>query len=155
MSETEHQKIRVSLQLVGQGTQESIPRYQTELSSGVDLHASESMVLLVGKRALVPTGISISLPAGTEAQIRPRSGLAYRNGITCLNTPGTIDADYRGEIKVLLINLGDEDFQIKKGDRIAQLVVAPVYQVEWEVCAQLNESERGDGGFGHTGVTSP
>ncbi len=133
----------------------ALPSYETSQSAGMDLRAavpeSDPMSLAPGERALVPTGLAIALPAGFEAQIRPRSGLAAKNGITCLNTPGTIDADYRGEIKVILINLGQEPFVIKRGERIAQMVIAPVTQGRWELVETLPETERGAGGFGSTG----
>jgi dUTP pyrophosphatase len=133
----------------------ALPAYETALSAGMDLRAAvpedEPMTLASGARALVPTGMTIALPADYEAQIRPRSGLAFKNGITCLNTPGTIDADYRGEVKVLLINLGQEPFVIKRGERIAQMVIAPVTQGEWTVVDTLSETARGAGGFGSTG----
>jgi dUTP pyrophosphatase len=133
----------------------ALPAYETALSAGMDLRAAvpedEPMTLAPGARALVPTGLTIALPAGYEAQIRPRSGLAFKNGVTCLNTPGTIDADYRGEVKVLLINLGQEAFVIKRGERIAQTVIAPVTQGEWEIVETLSETARGAGGFGSTG----
>lgn len=132
-----------------------LPSYATPQSAGVDLRAAlpadKPLTLEAGKRTLVPTGLRIALPDGFEAQVRPRSGLAAKHGITLLNTPGTIDADYRGEIKVLLMNLGDEPFEIQRGERIAQLIVAPVTQVVWEQVESLPESARGDGGFGHTG----
>ncbi len=130
------------------------PEYATAGSSGADIRAftPEPITLLPGKRCLVSTGIFVEIPLGYEIQVRPRSGLAFKNGVTCLNTPGTIDADYRGELKVLLINLSDENFVINSGDRIAQLVVATVTLAEYEPVNQLNESERGAGGFGHTGV---
>ncbi|ULO09752.1 dUTP diphosphatase [Paenibacillus sp. 19GGS1-52] len=130
-----------------------IPRKMSEQASGYDLYAAvESEVVLVpGARALIPTGISLAMPDGLEAQIRPRSGLALKHGITCLNTPGTIDADYRGEIKVLLINLGQEPFAIARNERIAQMVFQAVPSVTLVEVEQLTETERGDGGFGHTG----
>lgn len=132
-----------------------LPAYETALSAGMDLRAAvldaEPMVLAPGQRALAPTGLTIALPAGYEAQIRPRSGFALKNGVTCLNTPGTIDADYRGEVKVLLINLGQEPFTIKRGERIAQMVIAPVTQGDWDVVETLSETVRGAGGFGSTG----
>ncbi len=133
-----------------------LPHYATADSAGVDLVAAvESAVILQpGERRLIPTGIAIALPPGTEAQVRPRSGLALRHGITLLNTPGTIDADYRGEIGVILINLGQESFAIDRGMRIAQMVVAPVVQVAWDEVSELSESQRGAGGFGSTGVES-
>ncbi|WP_373461953.1 dUTP diphosphatase [Paenibacillus sp. SORGH_AS_0306] len=131
-----------------------LPRKMSELASGFDLYAAvtEPMVLEPGKRALVPTGLALAMPAGLEAQIRPRSGLAYKHGITCLNTPGTIDADYRGEIKVLLINLGEEPFAIARGERIAQMVFQIVPEVDLIEVQQLSETVRGAGGFGHTGT---
>jgi dUTP pyrophosphatase len=120
----------------------------------MDLHAAvrEPLILAPGERALVPAGIRIALPQGFEAQVRPRSGLAIRHGISMVNAPGTIDADYRGEIRVILINLGREPFTISRGDRIAQLVVAPVVRVQWRLVETLEETGRGDGGFGHTGA---
>jgi dUTP pyrophosphatase len=133
----------------------ALPAYETALSAGMDLRAavaeSAPMTLAPGARALVPTGLTIALPAGYEAQIRPRSGLAFKHGLTCLNTPGTIDADYRGEVKVLLINLGQEPFTITRGERIAQMVIAPVTQGVWDVVETLSETARGAGGFGSTG----
>lgn len=131
-----------------------LPRKMSELASGFDLYAAvtEPMVLEPGKRALVPTGLALAMPAGLEAQIRPRSGLAYKHGITCLNTPGTIDADYRGEIKVLLINLGEEAFSIARGERIAQMVFQIVPEIDVVEVQQLSETVRGAGGFGHTGT---
>lgn len=130
-----------------------IPRKMSEQASGYDLYAAvESEVVLVpGARALIPTGISLAMPDGLEAQIRPRSGLALKHGITCLNTPGTIDADYRGEIKVLLINLGHEPFAIVRNERIAQMVFQAVPSVTLVEVEQLTDTERGAGGFGHTG----
>ncbi len=134
-----------------------LPRYETSQSAGMDLPAAvpAELVLAPGERALIPTGLAIALPAGHEAQIRPRSGLAARNGIGVLNSPGTIDADYRGEIKVILINLGDAPFTVERGMRIAQMVVAPVTRIEWREVAELPQSDRGDGGFGSTGVGGP
>ncbi|MGM1020083.1 MAG: dUTP diphosphatase [Bacillota bacterium] len=130
-----------------------LPRKMSELASGFDLYAAvqEDLVLEPGKRCLVPTGLAIAMPAGLEAQIRPRSGLALKHGITCLNTPGTIDADYRGEIKVLLINLGEEPFTITRNERIAQMVFQAVPEVELKQVDHLSETVRGAGGFGHTG----
>ncbi|MBQ9192822.1 MAG: dUTP diphosphatase [Bacteroidales bacterium] len=129
------------------------PSYATELSAGMDLRASlESPLTLAPlQRALVPTGLYIALPAGYEAQVRPRSGLAARHGVTVLNTPGTIDADYRGEVKVILVNLSDMPFEIVPGERIAQMVVARHERVEWEEVEVLDETQRGAGGFGSTG----
>ena len=131
------------------------PVYSSEQASGADLKAdiSEDIVITRGSTAVIPTGIRLEIPEGFEAQVRPRSGLAARNGITVLNTPGTIDSDYRGEIKVIMINLGDEDFTISKGDRIAQMVFAPVVRAEFSRTENLKESERGHGGFGSTGIS--
>ncbi len=131
-----------------------LPTYQTPASAGADLHAHipDDLILQPGERILVPTGLFIELPSGWEAQIRPRSGLALHHGITILNAPGTIDADYRGEIQVLLINLGDRPFTIEPGMRIAQIVFCPIAQAEWEVTPNLSPSQRGEGGFGHSGT---
>ncbi len=131
----------------------ALPRKMTELAAGYDLQAAvlEPLVLQPMQRALVPTGIAIAMPGGLEAQIRPRSGLAFKHGITCLNSPGTIDADYRGEIKVLLINLGQEPFTIARGERIAQMVFQEVPEIELTQVEELSETVRGAGGFGHTG----
>lgn len=130
-----------------------LPQYATPQSAGVDLRANldAPITLQPGERCLVPTGLRIALPAGVEAQVRPRSGLALKHGITVLNTPGTIDADYRGLIGVILINLGQEPFVINDGERIAQMVIARHEQAEWELVEALSETERGDGGFGHSG----
>lgn len=130
-----------------------LPEYATEGSSGLDLRAnlSESVVLKPLERALIPTGIVIELPVGYEAQVRPRSGLAIKQGITCLNTPGTIDADYRGEIKIILINLSSENVVIQHADRIAQLVLQKVERIEWIQTDNINATQRGECGFGHTG----
>lgn len=129
------------------------PFYATEKSAGMDIKANieEPIVLRPLQRTMVPTGLYIALPEGTEAQIRPRSGLAAKHGITVLNTPGTIDADYRGEIKVILVNLSNDDFTINPGERIAQMVVARYEKVEWDSVEVLDETERGTGGFGSTG----
>ena len=131
-----------------------LPAYATAQSAGLDLMAAISGDLRLApmQRMLVPTGISIALPANYEAQIRPRSGLALKSGITVLNSPGTIDADYRGEIKVLLINMGTEEVTISRGDRIAQMVIAPCLQATWNQVESLDETARGEGGFGSTGV---
>jgi dUTP pyrophosphatase len=133
----------------------ALPAYETADAAGMDLRAAvpddQPMTLKPGERAMVPTGLTIALPAGHEAQVRPRSGLAAKFGITCLNSPGTIDADYRGEVKVILINLGQEAFVIKRGERIAQMVIAPVTRAELNVVAELDETRRGAGGFGSTG----
>jgi len=133
----------------------ALPAYETSLSAGMDLRAAiaegEPVTLAPGERYLAPTGLTIALPAGYEAQVRPRSGLALKHGVTCLNTPGTIDADYRGEVKVILINLGQEPFVIRRGERIAQMVIAPVTQASWDMVDALPETARGAGGFGSTG----
>ena len=133
-----------------------LPEYATVQSAAVDLLAAvtEDVVLTPGARTLIPTGLAIALPDGYEAQVRPRSGLALKNGITLLNTPGTIDADYRGEIGVILTNLGQEDFTVERGMRIAQMSIAPVTRLTWNAVSSLDESERGSGGFGSTGVTT-
>ena len=130
-----------------------LPAYSTDLSAGMDLRAdlAQPKILRPGERALVPTGLFVELPHGYEAQIRPRSGLALKKGITVLNTPGTIDSDYRGEIGIILINLSDEDFIINDGERICQMVVSKHETIEWEETERLNETVRGSGGFGHTG----
>lgn len=132
-----------------------LPTYATADASGMDLraHLDQSMLLKPGQRALISTGLHIALPKGYEAQVRPRSGLALKHGITVLNSPGTIDADYRGEIKVMLINLAEEAFVIEDGERIAQLVVAAHAQVQWAPVVALDDTERGEGGFGSTGTT--
>jgi dUTP pyrophosphatase len=131
-----------------------LPQYSTELSAGMDLCANmdEPVILNSLERALIGTGIFIELPEGYEMQIRPRSGLALKSGITVLNTPGTIDADYRGEIKIILVNLSNSPFEIKDGDRIAQMVLKRHEKVKWQETGELNESKRGGGGFGHTGI---
>ena len=131
-----------------------LPDYATIASAGMDLRAyiEHSFVLKPMERKLVPTGLFIELPIGYEAQIRPRSGMAFKNGVTVLNSPGTIDADYRGEIKVLLINSSNSDFIVHTGERISQLVIAKHERVEWELTKELNQTDRGEGGFGHTGV---
>lgn len=132
----------------------ALPQYATALSAGMDLRANidTPIVLKPLQRKLVPTGLYIALPEGFEAQIRPRSGLALKKGITLLNTPGTIDADYRGEIGVIAVNLSEEDFIIEDGERIAQMVIARYEKAEWEEVEVLSHTERGDGGFGHTGT---
>lgn len=130
-----------------------LPAYATSGSAGMDIHAmlAEAVTLHPGERRLIPTGLKIELPEGFEAQIRPRSGLALKYGVTVLNTPGTIDSDYRGEIGVVLINLGQEDFEVKNDDRIAQMVVAPYPQVKWNEVLILDNTVRGEGAYGHTG----
>jgi dUTP pyrophosphatase len=130
-----------------------LPRYMTPHAAGMDLYAAvtDDIILAPGKRSLVPAGIAIALPEGCEAQIRPRSGLAIKNGLTLLNAPGTIDADYRGEIKIIMANLGQEPFTVRRGERIAQMVVAPVLTATLSAVDELPETERNSGGFGHTG----
>lgn len=134
-----------------------LPAYETAQAAGMDLRAAvpddAPLTLKPGARFAVPTGLAFALPEGFEGQVRPRSGLAAKQGVTCLNTPGTIDADYRGEVKVILINLGEEDVHIRRGDRIAQLVIAPVVQGRWQEVASLEETARGAGGFGSTGAS--
>ena len=144
-------RVRVTREASGAGL--PLPAPATPGSAGFDLCAAVKgeEILHPGQRTLVPTGFSIALPAGFEAQVRPRSGLALRHGIVLPNAPGTIDSDYRGEVKVIVMNAGSEPFTIRRGDRIAQMVVAPVVQVEWEEVESLDDTERGAGGFGHTG----
>lgn len=134
----------------------ALPSYATPQSAGMDLLSAEDgdVNLAPGKRAMIATGLAMQLPAGFEAQVRPRSGLAAKQGVTVLNTPGTIDADYRGEVKVILINLGDKPVTLSRGDRIAQMIIAPVTQGDWREVDTLEESERGAGGFGSTGLKS-
>lgn len=143
----------LNIKVVNTGHQ-PLPAYATNQSAGLDLRAnlSEPIVLHPLERVLVPTGLHIALPEGYEAQVRPRSGLALKHGITVLNTPGTIDADYRGELKVLLVNFSNENFVVNDGERIAQMVVARYEQVQFETVSVLDETERGVGGYGHTGV---
>jgi dUTP pyrophosphatase len=146
------QKVEVQIKRLNNGAGLPLPGYATSGAAGMDICAAESLTLRVGKRHAVATGFAFAIPIGFEVQVRPRSGLALKHGITCLNTPGTIDSDYRGEVKVILANLGDEDFVIKHGDRIAQLVVAPVTQAAMVEVDMLDDTERGSGGFGSTGV---
>ena len=136
------------------GSDHDLPQYSTEQSAGLDLRASlnESITLQPGEHRLIPTGLKIALPEGTEAQVRPRSGLAYKHGITVLNSPGTIDADYRGDVGVILINHGKEPFVVENGERIAQLVIARYVQLQWKPTEDLSATDRGAGGFGSTGV---
>lgn len=142
----------LSVRIVNRG-RHPLPSYATAHSAGLDLRANleRPVILEPGQRALIPTGLYLELPEGTEAQVRPRSGLAFKHGVTVLNSPGTIDADYRGEVGVLLINHGQEAFEVRDGERIAQLVVARYVRAEWQEVADLAVSERGAGGFGHTG----
>ena len=146
--------VKVAVKVLDHAVGMQLPSYATTGSAGMDLTAAleEAFILEPGERTLISTGLSIALPLGYEAQIRPRSGLALKNGITVLNTPGTVDADYRGEIKVILANLGTEEFTIERGMRIAQMVIAQHAQVSWEVVESLEETERGAGGFGSTGT---
>lgn len=143
----------MKVRIINQSTN-ALPAYETLFSAGLDLRANLDQEISLGplQRALIPTGIFIELPVGFEAQVRPRSGLAAKAGITVLNTPGTIDSDYRGEVKVILVNLSDQAFIVSNGDRIAQMVVARHERIEWEQCKDLEDTERGAGGFGHTGV---
>ncbi|GAB5488952.1 MAG: dUTP diphosphatase [Parasphingorhabdus sp.] len=129
-----------------------MPGYETAGSAGMDIRAAETTIIQPGKRGLVGTGFAFAIPAGYEVQVRPRSGLALKKGISVLNTPGTIDSDYRGEIKVILANLGEEDFNVERGDRIAQIVVAPVQRGNLVEVSELDDTDRGAGGFGSTGV---
>lgn len=148
------QNVQVKLLKLPHGADLPLPEYATEHSAGMDLMAAidSDIILKPMERTLVATGIAIALPDGYEAQIRPRSGLAFKNGISLVNTPGTIDADYRGEIKVLLINLGAENFTISRGMRIAQMIVAPYSRVSWQQAESLDDTARSSGGFGSTGV---
>ena len=145
--------LNVKVRRLDHGAGLGLPAYQTDQAAGMDLCAAidEALAMAPGDRAMVPTGVAIALESGFEAQVRPRSGLAAKHGVTVLNSPGTIDADYRGEIKVILINLGTENFEIVRGDRIAQLVVHPVTRVSWHEVDELEDSARGDGGFGSSG----
>jgi dUTP pyrophosphatase len=146
--------VDVKVMRLPHGADLPLPEYQSAQAAGLDLLAAITADLLIppGQRALVPTGIAIALPPGSEAQVRPRSGLAARNGVTVLNTPGTIDADYRGEIQVILVNLGHEPFVVKRGTRIAQLVIAPVQHASLTEVRELPDTQRGGGGFGSTGT---
>jgi dUTP pyrophosphatase len=144
-------EITVGIERLPHGAGLDLPAYESRDAAGMDLRAAEDVVLKCGERAMVATGFAIALPAGYEAQVRPRSGLAARHGVTLLNSPGTIDADYRGEIKVILINHGADDFTVRRGDRIAQMVVAPVVRARWEMRDSLDATARGPGGFGSTG----
>lgn len=149
-------KLSVAITTLPHAAGLELPKYATEHAAGMDLCAAvaNDIVIEPGKRALVPTGLAIALPEGFEAQVRPRSGLALKNGITVLNSPGTIDADYRGEVQVILANLGDAPFTISRGMRIAQMIVAPYTRVEWQAVSELPQSARGAGGFGSTGMAA-
>ncbi|WP_321395479.1 dUTP diphosphatase [Emcibacter sp.] len=148
----------VGIQILEHGQGLKLPEYETSHSAGMDLMAAvaegEEIVLKPGDRQLIPTGFAMALPGDFEAQVRPRSGLAWKNGVTVLNSPGTIDADYRGEVKVILVNHGREDFVITRGMRIAQMVIAPVTQIGWDQRDSLDDTARGSGGFGSTGVST-
>ena len=152
-------RLQLRIKVLPHGDDLPLPAYQSAQAAGIDLAAAvpadAPLTLPPGTRAMVPTGIAIALPADCEGQVRPRSGLAARHGVTVLNTPGTIDADYRGELQVILINLGEHPFIIDRGMRIAQLVIAPVLQAEVVAVVELNDTERGDGGFGSTGAKTP
>ena len=147
-------QVEIAVSRLPHNTDLPLPAYETAQSAGMDLAAAidAPVTLAPGGRAMVPTGLGIALPAGYEAQVRPRSGLAAKNGVTVLNTPGTVDADYRGEVKVILINLGDDAFEIERGMRIAQMVIAPVTQASFAEVDTLPETARGTGGFGSTGT---
>jgi dUTP pyrophosphatase len=147
--------VEVAVTRLPHGQDLPLPAYETAHAAGMDLRAAipqgEPLTLHPGDRHAVPTGLAMAIPPGFEGQVRPRSGLAFRNGVTCLNSPGTVDADYRGEVKVILINLGPETFIVRRGDRIAQLLIAPVVQATWLETDALDETARGEGGFGSTG----
>ncbi|MEW6615420.1 MAG: dUTP diphosphatase [Thermodesulfobacteriota bacterium] len=149
------EEVKVQVKRVREGMDDDVPLpcYMTEHSAGMDLYAAvgEDILIKPGERKLIPTGVAVAIPKGFEAQIRPRSGIAFTNGISLINSPGTIDADYRGEIGVLLINFGTEPFAIKRGDRIAQMVINRVYRASLELTRELDTTERDSGGFGHTG----
>lgn len=147
--------VAVAVTRLAHGADLPLPAYATEHAAGMDLLAAVAgpLVLTPGARALVPTGIAIALPEGFEAQVRPRSGLALKNGVTVLNAPGTVDADYRGEVGVILVNLGSDAFTVERGMRVAQMVIAPVTRAGWAERAALSETSRGQGGFGSTGLT--
>jgi dUTP pyrophosphatase len=143
--------IEIKLSRLPHGEGLPLPRYASEDAVGLDVAAAEELTLQPGERHAVATGFAIEIPRGYEVQVRPRSGLAMKHGITCLNTPGTIDSDYRGEVKVILVNLGQEPFEIRRGERIAQLVPAPVLRADFVEASELAETARGSGGFGSTG----
>lgn len=148
--------VTIAVTRLPHGADLPLPEYATTHAAGMDLHAAvdADLTLAPGKRGMVPTGLAIALPDGYEAQIRPRSGLAAKNGVTVLNSPGTVDADYRGEVKVILANLGDEPFVITRGMRIAQMIIAPVTRGTWVEVTELPDSDRGTGGFGSTGTAA-
>jgi dUTP pyrophosphatase len=146
------EKITVTIQRLPGNEDLPLPRYMTEHAAGLDVFAAvgQEVSIFPGQREMIPTGLAIALPEGYEAQIRPRSGIAWKHGVTLVNAPGTIDADYRGEIGILLINHGDQPFVVRRGDRIAQMIVQRVCRVQWDVHPELNPTGRGGGGFGHT-----
>ncbi|MCX5839898.1 MAG: dUTP diphosphatase [Deltaproteobacteria bacterium] len=146
------EKVTVTIQRLPGNEDLPLPRYMTEHAAGLDVFAAvgREVSIFPGQRERIPTGLAIALPEGYEAQIRPRSGIAWKHGVTLVNAPGTIDADYRGEIGILLINHGDQPFVVRRGDRIAQMIVQRVCRVQWDVHPELNPTGRGDGGFGHT-----
>lgn len=148
--------VAINVTVLEHGKNLPLPKYETEQSAGMDLYAAlgDGEVVTLGalERAMIPTGLAMALPSGYEAQVRPRSGLAAKNGVTVLNTPGTIDADYRGEVKVILVNLSNEPFTIERGMRVAQMIIAPVTQGAWVEVESLDETARGAGGFGSTGT---
>lgn len=147
--------VEVAIKVLAHAQDLPLPAYETELAAGMDLRAAVAgdspVVLKPGARDAIPTGLTMAIPAGYEGQVRPRSGLAFKNGVTTLNSPGTIDADYRGEVRVILINHGPEDVVIRRGDRIAQLLIAPVSRATWRLTESLDDTARGTGGFGSTG----
>jgi dUTP pyrophosphatase len=145
--------IRIAVQRLPHGADLPLPAYATDGAAGMDVVAAEDLILAPGARHAVATGFAMAIPQGYEVQVRPRSGLALKHGITCLNTPGTIDSDYRGEVKVILANLGQDPFSIQRGDRIAQLVPAPVQRAEFDEVTNLDATQRGAGGFGSTGLS--
>jgi dUTP pyrophosphatase len=147
------ESLSVKIQVLPHAKDLPLPEYATEGSAGMDLRAAiaQALVLAPGERHLVPTGLALEIPQGYEAQVRPRSGLAIKHGITMLNSPGTIDSDYRGELKVILANLGQEPFTVQPGDRVAQLIFASVVRARWDLRLELGATQRGQGGFGHTG----
>jgi dUTP pyrophosphatase len=147
--------IEIAIQRLPNGGGLPLPAYASEGAAGMDIVAAETITLRPGSRHAVTTGFAIAIPPGYEVQVRPRSGLALNHGVTCLNTPGTIDSDYRGEVKVILANLGEDNFEVKRGDRIAQLVPAPVLRASFAEVPALPETARGAGGFGSTGTSSP
>jgi dUTP pyrophosphatase len=143
--------IEIRLKRLAHGEDLPLPRYATDHAAGMDVVAAETVTIEPGARMAIATGFALAIPVGYEVQVRPRSGLALKHGVTCLNTPGTIDADYRGEVKVILANLGDQPFHVARGERIAQLVPAPVQRATFAEVAELDETRRGQGGFGSTG----